>query len=214
MCFDAETSINTFIGGTVVNVGVLLYALKHQQTSLVLISVLWFFIITMQFWEYCVWSNWHSQFAERMAYVFNIAQIPLLYFLFIVVSPVPDINKYIASAIVLLYLCIVIYPTGPIQIVKIGHLEYSWWNEQYKSATYLIACVALFLLLVRPFKWSVCCVVTLFILWILSRLIYGDTGVPSLWCNFAVFFPILALVYAQLTKEDMSTGGLKLKSHV
>lgn len=202
MCFDAETSINTFISGTVVNIGVLLYALKHKQTSLALICVLWFFVVSMQFWEYCVWSNWHSQFAERMAFVFNIIQVPLLYFLFITSSTVPDINKYVASAVVLVYLCIVIYPTRPVQIAKIHHLRYSWWEEKYKSATYLIACAFVFLLLVRPFNWSVCCLVTLMILWLLSRLIYGDTGVPSLWCHFAVFFPILALLYARLTADE------------
>ena len=207
MCFDAETSINTFVSGIAVNVGVLLYALKTKQTSLALICVLWFFVVLMQFWEYCVWSNWHVQFAERMAFVFNIIQIPLLFLLFIVISPVPDLNKYIASAVVLLYVCIVIYPTRPVQITKMGHLRYSWWEEPAKAVTYLIACAAIFLLLVRPFQWSVCCVVTLLILWMLSRIIYGETGVPSLWCHFAVFFPIFALLYARLTKENHSLTG-------
>jgi hypothetical protein len=199
MCFDAKTSLATFLTGTFLSLMVMTYALFQKQTSLALLSGGWMWVILMQWWEFMIWKNWEKHTASHFAYVFNIMQIPLLYFLFILSSPVSLVFKAIATGIVFVYLCIMLYPNINGDVTQqSGHLTYSWWSSRVRSTTYFIGLASIFLLLVRPFSWSMACVTTLFVLLGLSMLIYGQQNTPSLWCFFAVFFPVLALVYTKI----------------
>lgn len=199
MCFDAKTSLATFLTGIFLSLMVMTYALVRKQTSLAILSGGWIWVICMQWWEFMIWKKWEKDTASHFAYVFNIMQIPVLYFLFILSSPVSLAFKVIATSILFLYLCIMFYPDVDEEIsVQSGHLSYSWWSSRVRSTMYFIGLACIFLLLVRPLSWSIACVLTLFILLGLSMLIYGRHNTPSLWCFFAVFFPVVSLVYRQI----------------
>lgn len=199
MCFDARTSLATFISGTLVSLCVMTYALVKKQTSLALLAGGWVWVIFMQWWEFMIWKQWENKIASRFAYIFNIMQIPLLYFLFILSSPASVVSKAIATGILFLYLCVMFYPDVNEDVtLHSGHLAYSWWTSRLRSTMYFIGLAGVFLLLVRPLSWSIACVSTLFVLLGLSMLIYGRHNTPSLWCFFAVFFPVFALLYKQV----------------
>lgn len=196
MCFDARTSVLSFILGSILSLSVMTYGIVTKHRSLAILSGGWIWVIFMQWWEYMIWSNYEKHLAIQLAYIFNIMQIPLLYFLFVWMSSVSNVNKFIATFIIFIYLCTMFYPNHTTDVQQTNHLEYSWWVNKWKVFMYFFGLATIFLLLVRPLLWSICCVVTLFVLLGVSILIYGSTCIPSLWCFFAVFFPILALLYA------------------
>jgi len=202
MCFDATTSLVSFVSGIVLSVIVMSYGIAMKQQALAILAGGWVWVIFMQWWEYMIWSNRSREMAMRMAYVFNIMQIPLLYFLFILWSPVSFLYKALATLVIFVYVCIMSYPNTSTDVRVSNHLNYSWWSNQTRVVMYFLGLAAIFCLLVRPLAWSLCCVVTLFVLLGLSMAIYGRQGVPSLWCFFAVFFPVLAWLYAILLKNE------------
>jgi len=193
MCFDATTSLAAFISGVLVSLSIMSFAIVKKDTMLALLAGGWIWVIFMQWWEYMIWMKWNVAMASNMAYVFNIMQIPFLYFLFILPSKVHMVNKIIATVIIFIYLLTMTYPNVSTTVAITNHLDYSWWSDQWRCCIYFIGLAAIFLLLVRPFYWSLACVITLFVLLGLSMLIYGKGQVPSLWCFFAVFFPLMAL---------------------
>jgi hypothetical protein len=149
----------------------------------------------MQLWEYYAWKN-SGEWASRAAYVFNMTQILFLFLVFSIYRD-PSVglrNVVIASVVVLWVTCVLFYPVGSVSIqeTKDHHLWYSWWSLPIKSALYVIGLVVVFLLMVRPFVWSAACVSVLVILLLLSMVFYSG-AVPSLWCFFAVPFPLIAL---------------------
>lgn len=200
MCFDAKTSLISFVLGIIISIGVGLWGIRQRDETLALLSFGWSWVVFMQWWEYMIWSQWNPVFASKMAFVFNVLQIPVLYFLFFLVSNASLCCKYIATMIVFVYLCVFFYPqSNTFQVqTRHRHLIYPWWSNSWRSAFYFIGLIAVFLLLIRPLSWSFCCVTTLFLLLFFSKLIYKSENVPSLWCFFAVCFPVLALGYRYL----------------
>lgn len=197
MCFNAPVSLGTFIGGILVSLAVMTIALLRKDAALAILAGGWVWVIFMQWWEYMIWSGWQTPMASKMAYVFNITQIPILYLLFIIPSPASLWSKALATAFLALYLAVMFYPSAATTrvVVHSGHLTYPWWGDWIRCFMYFAGLAGVFLLLVRPFTWGLVCVVSLFILLGLSMLIYGRGNVPSLWCFFAVFFPVLAFAF-------------------
>lgn len=198
MCFDAKTSFITFCLGVCTSLLVMTFALLQNKTSLAILSGGWIWVIFMQWWEYMIWSQWNASTATSMAYMFNIMQVPFLYFLFVLLPSTGITQKAVATGIVFLYTCIMLYPPAPISVERNGHLNYSWWSNKVRVVAYFVGLAAIFSLLVRPFYWSMACLATLFILLALSSLLYNQESTSSLWCYFAVFFPVIALIYSFL----------------
>jgi hypothetical protein len=195
MCFNATASLVSLIAGILVAVAVGMVALQKQYVSLALLAFGWIWVIAMQWWEFMVWRQWQTEVASRMAYVFNMMQIPVLFLLFSLVPNLPLVPRVVASVIVAAYLCIMLYPLPSEEIeVHHGHLDYSWWKSRARIIAYFVGLISIFLLLVRPLAWSVACILSLMILCVLSRLLYDSENVASLWCFFAVFFPLWALL--------------------
>jgi hypothetical protein len=195
MCFNATASLVSLIAGILVAVAVGIVALQKQYVSLALLAFGWIWVIAMQWWEFMVWRQWQTEVASRMAYVFNMMQIPVLFLLFSLVPNLPPAPRMVASVIVAAYLCIMLYPLPSEEIeVRHGHLDYSWWKSRVRIIAYFVGLISIFLLLVRPLAWSVACILSLMILCVLSRLLYHSENVASLWCFFAVFFPLWALL--------------------
>jgi len=193
MCFSAPVSLASFLVGMLVAISVGIAALKMHQTSLALLALGWTWVIAMQWWEFMVWRQWETAFASQMAYLFNILQIPVLFFIF--ASDAPFLVRTLASVLLILYLGVMLTPL-PTEDMRVhhGHMDYSWWTSPLRISTYFIGLVAIFLLLVRPLRWSVACIVSLLLLCLLSRWLYPSENVASLWCFFAVFFPVLAML--------------------
>lgn len=198
MCFDARTSMVAFCLGLVVSIGTTMYAVQKKDMTLALFTGGWVWVIFMQWWEYMIWIQWHPSFASKSAFVFNMMQVPLLYVLFIVPSKTSATKKIIASVIMFLYCSVMLIPhrvSPNISINKHHHLQYSWWNNYWRSLMYFIGMASMFLLLIEPLGWSMACLISLFVLLVISKIFYGRGSTPSLWCFFAVFFPLLAVLW-------------------
>jgi hypothetical protein len=196
MCFNAPVSLAAFLSGVVVSLVVGTYALSKNEIPLALLSFGWIWVIFMQLWEYMAWRGIETETASHMAYVFNVMQIPVLYLLFILVKDTPTRNRWVATLVMAAYLCVMFYPLSADETriaETCGHLDYRWWRSRLRVAAYFTGLCAVFLLLVRPLMWSTACLATLLFLMVLSTLFY-TSNVASLWCFFAVFFPVAALV--------------------
>ena len=200
MCFNAPVSLTAFLVGSVLAVAVGIVALRLGYTSLAILSFAWIWVIAMQWWEYMVWRQWQTEMAYGLAYVFNVMQIPLLFLLFFHGQQNKTLS-ILASVVLAGYLVAMFYPTEQgtsIQQTSSGgtlqHLRYSWWEPSWKAVVYFVGLCSVFLLLVRPLPWSCACLATLLVLFAWSGVLYGMESIASLWCFFAVFFPVIALV--------------------
>ena len=192
MCWNASVSLTTFLIGSCVSIIIGVYALRTKQYMLAALSFGWLWPISMQLWEYFAWKD--ASWSWSVAYVSNVTQILVLYIVFITVSNQPWLLRSFAGIVVLVYMFIVLYQhTQPPAITKEDHLHYNWWENPLSNTTYIISLVLLFLLLVRPLRWSIACISILMIMLLVSSIIY-NRYVSSLWCFFAVAFPPLALL--------------------
>lgn len=205
MCWSANVSISTFTVGVVVNTIILMLAIKYNYTSLKLLCIIWYWVLMMQFCEFFIWKNIYPEFFSKLAYVFNVTQILMIAMIFLIFGKdVSQTSKIIAGAILVTYLFVIIFPTNTKDDTKVtetnSHLSYPWWSSNVKVWAYFIALFSLSLLLIKPFYYGLACASVIFILLIFSILFYRK-NVPSMWCFFACFFPIIALVLAILIEK-------------
>jgi len=195
--------MSAFLGGILIVIIVAVYSSRKGYDSLTVLTVGWLWVITMQLWEFFAWKR-SGLWASRAAYVFNMTQILFLFLVFLVFreESVTFNHIVIAFVVVLLTTCVLFYPTDTIEIgeTRDHHLRYSWWSLPIKSTVYIIGLAVVFLLMVRPLKWSVACVSVLILLLCVSVVFYPK-AVPSLWCFFAVPFPLIALGLRSLLPE-------------
>lgn len=191
MCWNAPVSLATFIVGSIISIIIGGIALTQRHWMLAAMSFGWLWPISMQLWEYFIWTD--QRWSSHVAYVFNVTQILVLYAIFVSISNVGQIEKLTSSVIVIIYMCIILLSSTSIDVTKGAHLQYKWWDSAIKSYSYLFALITIFLLLVRPLRWSIVCVSILCVMLLFSSLLYKN-HVPSLWCFFAVSFPIFAYI--------------------
>jgi hypothetical protein len=195
MCWNAEASITAFVLGVVAILLVCAYSIPRGHRPLTVLSLGWLWVITMQLWEYFVWTkagNW----ASIGAYFFNMTQILVLFLVFLCFGdPKPPAPQIISAAMIVFVTTVVLFlPTEVVVRASASpekHLQYSWWSPRFKSTLYLIGLGAVFLLMVRPLSWSVSCLAVLYLMLLVSALFYSD-AVASIWCFFAVPFPLIA----------------------
>lgn len=209
MCFNAPMSLASWIIGSLVSIslGVWSYHRKYKELSYLCWGWLW--VIAMQGWEYGIWKTRDKPkelaFFTYGAYLWNILQLPFLFFLFFSISTASLPCKRISAALLFIYLLITLIPykgiCPPTINSRYGHLQYSWWGSSFwgniRSVAYLVTFGCLFLCLIRPWKWSLSCVMLLFALLGCSFLWYKHC-VASLWCWFAAFFPLASTLLHEL----------------
>lgn len=210
MCWNAEVSISAFVVGSVINSVILYVAVRQQKqatqdkkqllSALATLCIGWYWVIGMQLWEYLVWTFPDNNFYAKMAFVFNITQILVLYLLFIN-GNVENYNKIIASIALLLYICVMLYPykNQKITVNSCERLQYSWWDSNWKAAAYMLSLITIFLCLVRPIQWSASTLAVI-ILFLIFSMIFYKKYVPSMWCFFAVSVPVFAYLLSFLWK--------------
>jgi hypothetical protein len=198
MCWSAKSSMIFFILGMIVNTVILSISIYEQKYNRIAFCTGWYFVLAMQLLEYFIWKEKKNTTVSFIAYCFNILQILIIYQSFMMVSEYYQVDwlcKFFASIFVLSYILICLRWTFQMnRNLKVSnscpHLLYPWWNH-WKGAIYLFFFISLFLLLARPFYWSIVILSIMLFLFVLSFIFYRPY-VASLWCFFVVFLPIIA----------------------
>lgn len=194
MCWNATSSLSAFVIGIIICLIVASLGIKEKKYELTALSLLWIWVIFMQFWEYLVWKYPNNKFFQKMTFLFNLSQIYILGLIFLTFFNNQNlICRGLAFLIIFFYICFFIYYTDSPKITKkSGHLEYNWWNNiPFSGVLYIFSLFALFLLIIRPFWWSFITVCYILILLLISFLFYSKS-VASMWCFFAVSVPLFS----------------------
>lgn len=105
MCYNYETSRNTFIIGTV---GTIINLIKFKKNPfLVTLNIMWYFGISIQFWEALIWKNYKCNFSSKAAMINNLIQ-PLSVLLFLLIPNYKVKNINLIISITLIYLTYVL----------------------------------------------------------------------------------------------------------
>ena len=84
MCWNATTSMISFIFGIIICLIIGYIAIKQEKYSLAILSFGWIWVIFMQLFEFFIWnSNNENRTISKFAYIFNITQIVILGILFL-----------------------------------------------------------------------------------------------------------------------------------
>lgn len=206
MCWNERTSWITLVVGTLLNIWNIWH---YKETAIVAISVMWQWVLLMQFFEAFAWRNQPqpgqkcnstNTFAAKGAYLANVSQ-PIILALTILAldkGNLPRENKVTASAIILMYVLWLLYATNKAEEVeclkpgdKCGNLTYTWWQQFPGNAgMYLITLSLLVFLLLKPFKFAAMQFVYIAGTFLGSAFFYS-CGIGSVWCWFAAFAPLL-----------------------
>ena len=198
MCWNATSSLIFFIIGTLLNTIILSLSIIDQKYNMIALCGSWYFALIMQLLEYFIWSKTNILFTSKVAYMFNILQITVLYSFYMIVSSYYEVSwycKFLASLIQMIYIffCIqwsIELHQKSLKVKTQSHLVYPWWNYT-KSFIYLLAFIGIFLLLVRPFQWSIPVLAIILFFMMISYIFYRPY-VASMWCFLVIIVPVLA----------------------
>lgn len=209
MCWNATASLTALIVGTVLSLITAIVAYRQQKYYVVALAIGWLWVIGMQYWEYVLWTSAPSsrtnEWASRWAYIFNVTQVLVLGILFLAVTgnQVSWRNRLGALVVMLAYACYILYYAPTMTTLRTTtasceepHLHYPWWDKMpYGGVVYVVSLVLLFLLVVRPMAWSLGTLAIILAFLAMSSVFYSSS-VASMWCFFAVFVPIVSLLFA------------------
>jgi hypothetical protein len=195
MCWNAPVSLASFLSGLLVSFGMGFLALKQKKIELAVLSFGWSWVICMQLFEYFIWTHPEdNNVYARWAFVFNITQILLLGLLFLTFFDHPTPNKIAVCSILFVYVFYMLYYAhdAMINISKQEHLQYNWWETlPLGNWVYILSLCAVFLLIIRPFAWSLRTLGVIIFLLLISTLFYSNS-IASMWCWFSVSVPIFS----------------------
>lgn len=202
MCWNSSVSMTTFILGIIISLFIGVVAYKQKKWPLMALSFGWTFVVCMQLFEYLLWINQDNhrknEFFSRLTFIFNITQILFMGLIFLTFfKDQPIINRSIIAFLLLFYVGYVLYFTLSMNELLTypgcdKHLSYSWWGQlPFGGWMYIIILSLIFLLLVRPLKWSIKTLAVILFFFALTAIVYpGST--PSLWCFFSVSVPVIS----------------------
>jgi hypothetical protein len=205
MCWNATASLTAFISGIFTCIIVSMIAYKQKKYELMALSIGWLWVVSMQLWEYFLWKNQfpteNNIFYSNMAYVFNVTQVLLLGLIFLTFFENQGLlNRSVVALILFGYVCYILYFGPSLGTMSVSsscanpHLEYPWWTKiPMGGIIYIVILILIFLLIVRPFEWSLKTISVIMILFFLSWTFYSKS-VASMWCFFAVLTPIISLL--------------------
>jgi hypothetical protein len=202
MCWNAQTSIITFILGTILNI----YTYNHFQSKPIkLICIIWQWILSMQLAEFIIWNSLETnndkqnKIGTKLALILNILQPVVVYIVLICFSSsnISNYKKIIASIIILLYISYMLLKFNSVpEYTKLNpsekciNMNLKWWNDIPISG--IIYCFTLFtlILLLLPLKLGIITSLYIFIALFISQKFYS-CGQPSIWCWLVVPMPII-----------------------
>ena len=204
MCWNKETSIISFILGTIINLAVLLYFKTEVITAF---CIIWEFILLMQLAEYYIWIDQTcgktNKKATKAALILNLMQPVVVFLVLIGKFQGSVLLKNVATIIIFTYICFMLLKlneNSEYECIKPStecrHLNFQWWND-FKQAgfIYVITLLSIILLLYRPTKIAIFISSYIFIMLLLSQKFYS-CGSPSMWCWLVVPMPLfVGIVY-------------------
>jgi hypothetical protein len=206
MCVNAETSLGSFIVGTMLNI---LIIRKTNNPDYLMLAGIYQVVMLVQFFDFLCWTDLKGGLQNRIgtvgAFLNTLLQpviIPLILLNFTQVKN--KWNKLMVSFILCLYISIVFYnfyyqKYDPIRYLKptatCKHLGYGWWEmfNKVPAGAYILFTIpiisGLFLLL-KSTKFALVHTLYILITGILSLMFYA-CGAPSMFCLFGAGGPLL-----------------------
>ncbi len=165
MCWDQQTSIITFILGTVCNLFIIFY---FKEPIIALLAIIWEWLLLMQLFEAIAWGSQpkdgdgscsdKNKIAANGALIANVTQPIIAALVLIAFTPVSTQNKVIALMAVFAYICWLIYSmnqNSPFECLTssedCSHLDYVWWKKfPGGGMVHAVVSAVVFILLIRP----------------------------------------------------------------
>ncbi len=207
MCWDAKTSLLTFILGTIVNI----YTYNHfTSENIKMICIVWQWIICMQLAEFFIWSGLdcnnpnQNKTGTKMALFLNILQPLIVYIVIMCFSSnkISTFNKIVASVLIIVYMSFMLVKFNEVPEYtqlepskECCNLNLKWWQDiPYSGLIYCFTLFSIILLLFSPFKLAMFISAYIFIALIISMKFYS-CGQPSIWCWLVVPLPIIVALF-------------------
>ena len=207
MCINSETSIGSFIFGTIVNTIVLT---SKPMTDYFIIALVYEFILSMQLFDFMAWEDPNcgkiNEFATKGAFIQNMLQPVIVMLLLLFFTDIKNkMSKGIVNILLVFYIGYIFFKlyynktAKPITCLKPSktckHLQYDWWYiiDQYPIFIYLIPIVASLLLLLRSTKLAIIMSVYFTLSFLISGKFYA-CGLPSIYCLFVTGGSLLNLL--------------------
>jgi hypothetical protein len=204
MCYNKETSITTYIVGSLSS----LYLILSKNKSYNIAGTFFLFVSQMQLIEYLIWKH-QVKCDDYNIKISNIGSIlnhlqPIILYLSINFFNKNIKNKEILNVMIGIYiLCAIkystyVYPLNCTILDNKNHLFWKWNHSKYNLYFYILFLVTLILLsyfgFTKPYN-----IIFAFIIigtYLLSLYKYGNTkAVGAIWCWFAALIPCFIMFY-------------------
>ena len=198
MCWNAPVSLVAFLVGVMVTTCILGMAIVHHRYNLATFCAGWYLVVAMQLLEYFIWRHPDNHRAASWAYLLNVLQIAVIYVCFTAVQGIYHVPWYlscIASAWIVSYVVMVKQftsqqPWGSVMVnTTTPHLVYPWWTYR-KGGLYLVYFITMFLLLARPWPWTLATLAVLLGIFLIT-FVFFHRYVASMWCFGVLLVPLL-----------------------
>jgi len=198
MCFNEPISWTAFGVITLFNILTIIHTNRSTYTSIALIFQ---WVLLMQVFDALAWhdptcGSSLNMIATRGAFLANVTQPIIAYFLLMYISKSSQFEKVAATVVVFLYIMWVINGATNVNITCLknsdtcANLQYYWWSGITPVWFYHISLILIVLLLLKPFSLAVAITTIICMTFIISFIFYS-CGVGSVWCFIAAFVPIL-----------------------
>lgn len=205
MCFNAKTSLFTFIFSIITSILLVFYGNKKYKTENIVFGIFFIYIALMQLFDYLFWIDLDNKkninhITTLIAPIINTSQPTFLYLLKLFFYPKIDYLFLFGNIFYFIY----IYQRYQEFIkndhnlkttVYKNHLEWKWLN-------YFNGPIYLFFLIINTFYKSnfnyslIVFLVTTFFLLLSYHFFHYHIG--EIWCFFGAFIPIFILFFSYL----------------
>tara|TARA_Y100000590_G_scaffold179768_1_gene204916 strand:+ start:12876 stop:13520 length:645 start_codon:yes stop_codon:yes gene_type:complete len=210
MCFSETHSWTAFTVGTLFTIfNIVVF---NKKLLYVLVSIFWYFGVSMQFWEGLLWSDKKddpkfSKTVTHAALINNILQ-PVVILLLLFLKENRNVYLILLSfSIALFYLTSVFLNVDMTKYDTIEEkdkkqISLLWWNPDVNRdkmlpvSMYFITIILLISLLGGPTRFKVFTIGLFMASFTISYIIYNKKkDVGSVWCYFAAFIPFFNAIY-------------------
>ena len=206
MCFDAKTSLFTFVLGTVGSLLLIKYGNPQFKKENLIFGIFLLFISSVQFMDFLIWMDLPNKVGiNRLATIIgpllNKGQpiilwiIKLRYFKPDIWSssnlPITLLNGAYAINLIWNYVkFIVARPNNLITGIKNGHLHWAWLQPEYINPWFYLLLFAINIFYLTNWKYSLLFFAITYFFFFLS-VTHFSYNIGELWCFFGAFIPII-----------------------
>lgn len=196
MCYSYEVSVITFLIGA--GLSAINFFMFKNKPVYVCITLIWFFAVSIQFWEALLWKGVNCNFISKMLMINNLIQ-PLIWLSFLFIPGYiknNNINLYLVALVAGIYgIYVLQYFNKDYGCIKTNNgINFKWWDN-IGGWLYIIACPILTKLLIKGEmgNYQTALVIgSLLIGHLLSKKFKtGKDHLASVWCWVAAFVPLI-----------------------